>query len=73
MKSTNIYGIEQIAFPPRQWPKEFDDIFEIDYSRMIEKLIISPLKSFMAAMRITGLQKYDPSIVANLEYNVDDI
>ena len=73
LKSTNIYGIEQIAFPPRQWPKEFDDIFEIDYSRMIEKLIISPLKSFMAAMRITGLQKYDPSIVANLEYNIDDI
>lgn len=73
LKPTNIYGIEQIAFPPRQWPKEFDDIFEIDYSRMIEKLIISPLKSFMAAMRITGLQKYDPSIVANLEYNIDDI
>ena len=73
LKPTNIYGIDQIAFPPRQWPKEFDDIFEIDYSRMIEKLTISPLKSFMAAMRITGLQKYDPSIVANLEYNVDDI
>ena len=73
LKPTNIYGIDQIAFPPRQWPKEFDDIFEIDYSRMIEKLIISPLKSFMAAMRITGLQKYDPSIVANLEYNIDDI
>ena len=73
LKSTNIYGIEQIAFPPRQWPKEFDDIFEIDYPRMIKKLIISPLKSFMKAMNITGLQEYNPSIVASLEYNVDDI
>ena len=73
IKPTNKYGIEQIAFPPRQWPKEFDDIFEIDYPRMIEKLIISPLKSFMAAMHISGLQKYDPSIVANLEYSIDDI
>ena len=67
-----MYGIDQIGFPPKQWPEEFNDIFEIDYPKMIEKLIISPLKGFMNAMGI-NLHKYDPSLVASLEYSVDDI
>lgn len=72
VKPTNMYGIDQIGFPPKQWPEEFNDIFEIDYPKMIEKLIISPLKGFMNAMGI-NLHKYDPSLVASLEYSVDDI
>lgn len=72
VKPTNKFGIEQIGFPPRQWPEEFNDIFEIDYPKMIDKLIISPLKRFMDAMNI-HLKKYDPSVAAGLEYSVDDI
>lgn len=72
VKPTNKFGISQIGFPPRQWPAEFDDIFEIDYPKMIDKLIVSPLKNFMKAMNI-HLQKYDPSVAASLEYSLDDI
>ena len=72
VKPTNRFGIDQIGFPPKQWPEEFDDVFEIDYPKMIEKLIISPLKGFMNAMNI-NLHKYDPSVVASLEYSIDDI
>lgn len=73
IKSTNVYGISQIGFPPRQWPKEFDDIFEVDYPTMMEKVVISPLKGLLKALHMDALIKYDPAISAALEYNVDDI
>lgn len=73
IKPTNKYGISQIGFPPRQWPKEFDDIFEIDYPKMMEKVVISPLKGMLKALGMESLIKYNPSTVANLEYSIDDI
>ena len=73
VKPTNVYGISQIGFPPRQWPKEFDDIFEIDYPTMMEKVVISPLKGLLKALRMDALIKYDPATSASLEYSVDDI
>lgn len=73
IKPTNVYGISQIGFPPKQWPKEFDDIFEIDYPKMMEKVVISPLKGMLKALGMDSLIKYNPSTVANLEYSIDDI
>lgn len=73
VKPTNRFGIEQIGFPPKQWPKEFDDIFEIDYPKMMEKVVISPLKGMLKALGMESLIKYNPATVAALEYSVDDI
>ena len=73
VKSSNVYGIDQIGFPPRQWPEEFNDIFEVDYPKMMEKVVISPLKGMLKAMKMDSLLKWNPSLTASLEYNVDDI
>lgn len=47
----NEYGIECIAFHDGQWPKEFDEIFKVDYDVMFDKLITSPLKGFLEATK----------------------
>lgn len=73
VKPTNKFGIDSIGFMPRQWPEEFNDIFEIDYPKMVEKLLIQPLKGFIDALNIKSLHKYNPSTIANLEYSIDDI
>ena len=73
IKPTNVYGINQIGFPPKQWPEEFYDLFEIDYPKMMEKVVISPLKGLLKALNMDELMKYNPSVTANLEYSVDDI
>ena len=54
---SNAYNIECIAFHDGQWPKEFDEIFKIDYDVMFDKLILSPLKNFFEA---THFKKVDP-------------
>ena len=73
VKTSNMYGIDQIGFPPRQWPKEFDDIFEIDYPKMMKKLLVQPLKGFIDALNIPEMHNYNPSTSASLEYSIDDI
>ena len=73
IKPTNVYGIGQIGFPPKQWPKEFDDIFEIDYPKMMKKLLVQPLKGFIDALNIPEMHNYNPSTSASLEYSIDDI
>lgn len=54
---SNEYGINCIAFHDGQWPKEFDEIFKVDYDVMFEKMIMSPLKGFLVA---TNFKKVDP-------------
>lgn len=54
---SNEYGIECIAFHDGQWPKEFDNIFKVDYDVMFDKMVISPLKGFLEA---TKFKKVDP-------------
>lgn len=49
IKPTNRYGIECIAYKPDQWPKEFSDLFEVDYSTMFDKIILDQLKRFREA------------------------
>lgn len=49
IEPNNIYGISSIAFSNVGWPKEFNEIFTIDYATMYEKLVRDPLKSFRIA------------------------
>lgn len=58
IKKSNKYAIDTIAFKDGQWPKEFNDLFEIDYQKMFNKLILDPLKKFRAAC---GFGEFDPS------------
>lgn len=54
----NEYGINQIAYKPGQWPKEFDNIFKVDYKKMFNKIILDPLKRFRIACKF---EDTDPS------------
>jgi len=49
IKPTNKYGINCIAYKPGSWPKEFNGIFEVDYSTMFDKIILDQLKRFREA------------------------
>jgi hypothetical protein len=49
----NKYGINCLAYKPGAWPKEFNDIFEIDYKTMFDKIILDPLKRFREACKFT--------------------
>ena len=53
----NQYGIDVIGYKT-EYPKEFEDIFEIDYERMFQKLFIDSLKGYVDAM---GFNEYQPS------------
>lgn len=58
LNPSNQYGIDVIAFKPGAWPKEFDEIFEIDYHKMFEKIILDPLKRLREACKFST---HDPS------------
>lgn len=45
VKKHNKYNIEYIAFP-NKWPKEFDDIFEVDFDKMFDKTLYSYVDRF---------------------------
>jgi DNA polymerase elongation subunit (family B) len=45
VKPDNKYGIECIGFKG-QWPKDFDDIFEVDYDKMFNKIFFSAIDRF---------------------------
>ena len=53
----NEYGIDVIAFKD-QYPKEFKDIFQIDYETMFTKLILQPLRGYEHALKFSSI---DPS------------
>ena len=54
----NDYGINQIAYKPGQWPKEFAKLFRPDYRTMFNKVILDPLKKFRIACQFSEI---DPS------------
>ena len=58
LKPTNEYGIDVIAYKPGAWPKEFNEIFEIDYHKMFNKIILDPLKRLREACKFDNS---DPS------------
>lgn len=49
VKTPNKFGIDAIAFKGR-YPKEFEKDLKIDYAKMFDKSIMSPLKNLMTAM-----------------------
>lgn len=57
LKSTNEYGIDCIAYLPGAWPKEFDKIFEVDYPKMFDKIILDQLKRYREACQFS---EFDP-------------
>ena len=57
IEKSNKYGIDVIAYLPGAWPKEFDQIFKVDYSTMFNKIIIKQLKSYREA---AGFKDFDP-------------
>ena len=73
VKPQNKYGIDVMAFKPRSWPEEFNEVFEIDYAKMFEKTIMSPLKNFFGALKFRRSGEYNPAAVADLAYSVDDL
>jgi DNA polymerase elongation subunit (family B) len=68
VKPTNEYRISYIAFPDGQWPREFDQVFEIDYEVMFDKLVSSSLKGFMTA---TKFSRVNPS--KQVEFDIFDL
>ena len=58
IESTNKYGINCIAYKPGAWPKEFAEMFNIDYKTMFNKIILDPLKRFREACHF---EDTDPS------------
>jgi hypothetical protein len=51
IKPTNKYNIDVIAFNDGQYPDEFKELFQVDYEKMFDKLIKSPLKNFLIACK----------------------
>lgn len=51
----NKYGIKCIAFKDNVWPDEFNEIFQVDYTTMFDKCVISPLKNFMVAAKFSAI------------------
>lgn len=51
----NQYGINCIAFNDHDWPKEFNSLFQVDYSKMFDKCVLSPLKNFMLAAKYKAI------------------
>ena len=58
IEPTNKYGINQIAYKDGQWPKEFAQLFKVDYHVMFNKIILDPLKRFREACHF---ETKDPS------------
>ena len=56
----NEYGISYIAYHDGQWPKEFNQIFHVDYDVMFDKLITSALKGFYEATRFSKMDPRKP-------------
>ena len=64
VKPSNRYGIDTLAYKPGQWPKEFNEVFEVDYKTMFKKIIRDPLKRFREACHF---EDTDPSKQAQFD------
>lgn len=73
VRPENKYGVNVMAFKPRQWPEEFNAVFEVDKPKMFDRLVMSSLKNFFEALHFTHSKEYDPAAVADLAYSVDDL
>lgn len=64
INETNKYGINCIAYKPGSYPKEFQNIFTVDYRTMFNKIILDPLKRFREACHFDDT---DPSKQAQFD------
>ena len=65
LKCPNRYGLETIAFHDK-YPKEFEEIFEVDYDKQFDKLVFSSVKSFYNAVN-WKLRKPTENVKVELE------
>lgn len=49
VKTPNMYGTESIGFK-HYYPKEFENIFNIDHEKMFDKIVFSVVESFYSAV-----------------------
>lgn len=56
IKPDNPYGINVMGFN-EEWPPEFDNIFEVDYRTMFEKVCLSKIEGFI---NVFGWHNFDP-------------
>ena len=65
LKTPNRYGLNSIGFKGT-YPKEFDEIFEIDYEKMFLKILFSAVERFYEAVR-WKLRKPNEAVKIELE------
>lgn len=56
----NSFGIESVAFGDI-FPKEFEDIFTINYTKMFQKQVIKPLEQYC---ELRGWNQFNPKTIA---------
>lgn len=65
LKTPNKYGIDVIGFKGK-YPKEFYDIFEIDFEKMFGKILYAPIERFFEAVNWV-LRKPNENVKVELE------
>ena len=65
LKKPNRYGIETIAFHDK-YPKEFEEIFEVDYETQFNKIVFSSVEAFYDAVH-WKLRKPNENVRIELE------
>lgn len=65
LKTPNRYGLETIAFHDK-YPKEFEEIFQVDYEKQFDKIVFASVKSFYNAVNWT-LRKPNENVRIELE------
>lgn len=72
IKSNNKYGINVIGFKDR-WPKEFDDLFEVDKIKMFEKAVIAPFKKISQNHGYSTFNPTNIPILGTKQVNLFDL
>jgi len=70
LKTPNRYGIDTIAFHDK-YPKEFEDVFEVDYEKQFDKIVFSSVKAFYSAVN-WKLRKPNENVKIELEDFLSD-
>ena len=70
LKKPNKYGLETIAFHDK-YPKEFEEIFDVDYEKQFDKIVFSSVESFYDAVN-WKLRKPNENVKVELEDFLSD-
>jgi hypothetical protein len=72
IKANNKYGINVMAFKDR-WPTEFDELFEIDITKMFDKTCLQPLKTIEENHKFSTFNPNNIPILSKSGINLFDI